>query len=462
MTDIPSDVTAVHPPSPSPRLAINRVVIVSLLGLVLLDFFWFISARATIQAHGDNPHVSPSSPVLVDFSAALAIGSIVVISAILIMRLGRARKRTLSQLGHEPLLLFVLLLAVVNLVLLAVAPVVPTGSQLQLLSGLFLIGLACLVFGLVHRSQVFKDLTPGDPNILEAVDAARAGITTEPESAAAWSTLVTALTAAGRKSEAAEASKELVRLAPDAWWSHLIFSEASDGWIVGPEGLAAAKEAVRLAPDEPATHQALGNAFLRRNKRREARAAFAAALRIDPMDADVRQNLAVAESVASPASAVVGFTDVARSDPQNRLVTYNLRVSLGTIFARSWYIVAAGVILTFVLLGLRADWGLSDVASRAVLVVIDSVVVGAIALLVGRILRSGRARSLVRFVFASDLALSVLGCVLAIGLAAMLAITFLPPPGQVLMFALLFLLFVVSQIMWFVWQLAIREAGRGL
>ena len=60
MSDGSSDTTAPTPPVPNPRLAINRVVLVSLLGLILIDFDWLIYAQATIRAHGNNPHVAPS------------------------------------------------------------------------------------------------------------------------------------------------------------------------------------------------------------------------------------------------------------------------------------------------------------------------------------------------------------------------------------------------------------------
>jgi tetratricopeptide (TPR) repeat protein len=435
------------------RIAITRVVVRGLVVLAIVDLAAFFTGMALTDGNRTDPHITPT-PLLIDMVWIAGPLAFLVVGTIEVVRLRDRRRAALARLVHEPLLILLLVIALVNMALLAATWLVPPASQLAWLTNVGLLGVALFIIGLVQRTRAARA-----PHVFvdtEEVAAARSAVTGAPGSAAGWSSLATALSQSGRTAEAAAASEELVRLLPDEWSVHAFHSELLDAWRITHGGLAAAREAVRLAPDESVAHEALGNALLNRGQRREARAAFQTALGIDPMNAGARNNLAVADLAASPAAAAVGFTEVARMDPMHDLVTRNLRVSLGRLLGRSWYLIVAAGILTLVVVGGRSRLGWTELDARLVLGGIDVVLLGVLVVLFWRTLRSGRLRSLLRFAAARDRGLVALGWILLIGLAALIAVALLPPVAQILVIALLAALFVTSQFVWLIWSLNLR------
>jgi tetratricopeptide (TPR) repeat protein len=297
----------------------------------------------------------------------------------------------------------------------------------------------------------------------EALTVAGRATTLEPDHLGAWTALALAYQALGVRSTAVWAAEERVRLAPDDWFSHALKSELIDEWSMAPEGLAAAEEAVRLAPDNSLAHQAVGTSHLLRRSRRKARASFEEALRLDPQNLGAQQNLAVLGVATAPGDTASDLMDVARADPQNRLVAYNLRISLARVLGGTWYLVLAGAVLSFMTMGVRSSVGLTEVGGRVIQFALAAVVIGVVLLLCGRSLRSDRARKALRCALSADPNLVVLGAVLLIGLVGLIALAVLPAVGQLLVLFLIYpLLWVIGTIAIWTWRLNINQAEREL
>jgi tetratricopeptide (TPR) repeat protein len=127
-----------------------------------------------------------------------------------------------------------------------------------------------------------------------ALHAARAAISLDPSIALPHRLASSALSELGRDQEAVTEAEEATRCAPTAWQGYArlahclaIFRDRL------PEAQAAADKALSFMPDDdPGPHLAAGAVALAAGSRDDAKAAFCAALAIDPQCGDAHSKLA--------------------------------------------------------------------------------------------------------------------------------------------------------------------------
>jgi len=158
--------------------------------------------------------------------------------------------------------------------------------------------------------------------------------------------------------ESLRAAQEAVRLAPFDWLNHAQYATAAVDvrgrmW----DALQAARRAVELAPHEADAHFVVGMVAHRRNEVAQARAAYRRALELDPSHAYALNNLTVLDGLHRTVSASRGFASALRIDPQNPVVRENLDALLVNFALVLFLIGGAGV-----LAALAAVRGGSDAA----------------------------------------------------------------------------------------------------
>lgn len=144
---------------------------------------------------------------------------------------------------------------------------------------------------------------------------------------------------------AVAAARQAVHLSPNTAHTHVTLAQAlARSPHQRDEAMAVANQAVALAPMDPMTHHVAGNVALARGDHMTARAALEHALRLDPNDADARNDLARvalhrSRSADSLAYAAHGFAATMRIDPRHAVGRSNLDVVLRTFLARTAYFV---------------------------------------------------------------------------------------------------------------------------
>ena len=137
----------------------------------------------------------------------------------------------------------------------------------------------------------------GLEDVPAALHHARAAVSLEPESADALELLALTLAEAGEDAQAREAAVRAVHLAPDEWLSHALYAHVllvgNGGRAALDEAERAARRAIELGPHEPAPHVCFGIVRWRRDDVAMAEQAFQHALTLDPSDADAQRNLAL-------------------------------------------------------------------------------------------------------------------------------------------------------------------------
>ncbi len=102
----------------------------------------------------------------------------------------------------------------------------------------------------------------------------------------------------GRVTEAVQAGRRAVDLAPGTWQTHVILVDAllAQGSVESLRtAYRAARHARQLAPDEPEVHNAYGRLYQAISDPVAARRCYGEALRLDPQNSTARNNLAVVE-----------------------------------------------------------------------------------------------------------------------------------------------------------------------
>lgn len=126
-----------------------------------------------------------------------------------------------------------------------------------------------------------------------ALHAARAAISLETKIALAHRLASSALSDLGRHEEAVTEAEEATRCAPTAWQGYARLAHCLAGFRDRlPEAQAAADKALSFMPDDPGPHMAVGAVALAAGRRDDAKAAFCAALAIDPQCGDAHSKLA--------------------------------------------------------------------------------------------------------------------------------------------------------------------------
>jgi tetratricopeptide (TPR) repeat protein len=138
-----------------------------------------------------------------------------------------------------------------------------------------------------------------------------------------------ALSGLARHSQAADAARQAVEIAPDSWQAHACVARALTHPRSMPpeleEAARAAARAVSLAPDEAETQMTAGAVAKAAGHRKEAGAAYRRALEIDPQNSAAHHELASlnlrksrlhAAEAGRLADAASGFANAVRTDPR--------------------------------------------------------------------------------------------------------------------------------------------------
>ena len=159
---------------------------------------------------------------------------------------------------------------------------------------------------------------------LEEVERSIALLPGVPEPHAFRSDVLHAL---GRKKASLDAAREAVRLQPaDARFQ---WAMARSAWAVRDwkSAEAAAAETMRLAPEWSLSHGIVGLIAAGRRRRKEAQAHFRDALRLDPTDPSILNDLAASMPRLRPRTQSVKLLEEAvRLDPSDRLIVDNLYI----------------------------------------------------------------------------------------------------------------------------------------
>ncbi|MBI4940078.1 MAG: tetratricopeptide repeat protein [Actinobacteria bacterium] len=191
-------------------------------------------------------------------------------------------------------------------------------------------------------------LVDADPG--GAIGFAHRAVAAEPDDAQGHGLASLAWGGVGHGTNALASAREATRIAPDAWWTWVQLSAVATGDPQARrDAVPAAERAVRLAPSEAAAHRALGDALSRRPRasardRRAAKAAYAAALRLDPASSHTLNNLAlVALDSGDLLAAATGFADAARADPGDGVAAANVDVVVDRLLLRLLVVLSAVV-----------------------------------------------------------------------------------------------------------------------
>jgi tetratricopeptide (TPR) repeat protein len=149
-----------------------------------------------------------------------------------------------------------------------------------------------------------------------------------------------ALTELGRHEEAAVSAREAARRDPGDWRGHVVLAEAL-GPISPEEALDAARRAVITAPDESRVHEVLGFAAARMRDYPLAKSAFADALRLDPGNEVVREELAKLGGMRPASAAMPVATRFGRA--QRIALWLVLRRCSGWLAVGSFVLMIAGM-----------------------------------------------------------------------------------------------------------------------
>ncbi|MBB5957606.1 tetratricopeptide (TPR) repeat protein [Saccharothrix tamanrassetensis] len=145
-------------------------------------------------------------------------------------------------------------------------------------------------------------LDVGEPD--PALSAAKRALVLDGDHAWAQRLAALALSELGRHTEAVVAARECVRRKPGDWRCRVVLAEVlAAAPDTRREAVDEGREATRLAPGEARAYQVLGDAALRIRDWGTAEWAYRNALKLDPVDDDVRANLATVRRKrgASPA-----------------------------------------------------------------------------------------------------------------------------------------------------------------
>jgi len=128
-----------------------------------------------------------------------------------------------------------------------------------------------------------------------------------------------------RNKESLEAAQEAVRLDPEQPLIMVALARAAADARRWKLAETAAAHAVHLAPDLAEAHAAAGYVQLRRGRRKSAAGHLRSARKLDPVDAIVLNNLALARSAYLPSTESVRLLEAAvQIDPSNPLLVDNL------------------------------------------------------------------------------------------------------------------------------------------
>jgi tetratricopeptide (TPR) repeat protein len=167
-----------------------------------------------------------------------------------------------------------------------------------------------------------------------ALAAADRAIAVAPE--AEWALRLRALALAdlGRHRAAREAAKAAIRIDPGNWLTHYVLAIVSQKGAFD-EAYPAARRAVELAPHEAEAHVMVGITAAGLGHKKEARAAYHEALRLDPESATALNNLAAMDiNRARLGSAARNVTAGLRVDPSAALLQRNLDVVVLRLMSR--------------------------------------------------------------------------------------------------------------------------------
>jgi tetratricopeptide (TPR) repeat protein len=146
----------------------------------------------------------------------------------------------------------------------------------------------------------------------------------------------TALRCLGRETEAVQAARTAVELAPNSWPGYVALTEAL---LPSPDrdrrrgAYEAAGRAVTLAPQIATTHVTMGRVLLSIGERQAAQACFERAIGLNPTDPTAHINLAVVDlRRGRVARAARGLGGVAAANPAVATYANNVKVA-----AAHWY-----------------------------------------------------------------------------------------------------------------------------
>lgn len=177
------------------------------------------------------------------------------------------------------------------------------------------------------------ELALDDPTA--ALAAADCAIAVAPEAELAMRLRALALADLGRHRAAREAAKAAIRIDPGHWRTHYVLAIVRSRTDVFDEAYPAALRAVELAPHESEAHVMVGITAAGMGHKKEARAAYHEALRLDPQSATALNNLAAMDiNRARLGSAARNVTAGLRVDPGAELLQRNLDIVVLRLMSR--------------------------------------------------------------------------------------------------------------------------------
>lgn len=180
----------------------------------------------------------------------------------------------------------------------------------------------------------------------------------------------------GQHDGAVRAAREAVRLAPDAWQTHVQLADAlaeapAPRWARGQlraEAWAAANRAVELAPLEPDPHCTVGHLLVASQAAPQARRAFREALRLDPGNARALNGLGlVGMRTGRLVAAAADFGAAAAADPYDSVARGNISAAVWNASLKMcWGLLAAAILcLPLIFLPVQVGWGAAAVGALA-------------------------------------------------------------------------------------------------
>lgn len=184
-------------------------------------------------------------------------------------------------------------------------------------------------------SRAERDDVPG------ALTAIATAIRLGPDRYQSWLVHSNLLVRQGRNREAVSGAREAVRLAPDRFQAHVNLAKVlREDTGTMPDAVAAAAHAVSLAPLEAETHLMVADLAHRGGDLDAAEAALREALRLEPNQAHLHDNLAIVrlnrQRVKAGFDAASGFAEALALSPEDGGVHRKLVLTVYALAITSW------------------------------------------------------------------------------------------------------------------------------
>jgi tetratricopeptide (TPR) repeat protein len=176
----------------------------------------------------------------------------------------------------------------------------------------------------------------------EAVSAARAAVSADPDSEHGRRVLSHMHYKRGEFRLAANIALEATKLAPNEWRGHMLLARCVCHFDP-PRAIAPAELSRELGPDSPDTHFACALAYQAVGRKEDARTAYLNVLELNPQHAMALNNLAVLDRSAHHwTRALRGFRRALSSDPNQDLARRNIdSILLSRVWRLTWLSVLA-------------------------------------------------------------------------------------------------------------------------